>query len=173
MSLFLLILMLKTLGVIGSLIIGYKMAVALSLKNFKLSEFGADLPFLKVGLLIHLDAFTDDLELFFGREVPVIISPASGSLFRPTSKGQHGNGGAADIMFPTLTPSELVDAFRIAKKHFGGVGISFTWSPYHGLHVDVRPSVGGYVATWGYDKTDGVQTAALSAESVINKYGVA
>lgn len=141
----------------------FKIYKAMHLKYFKLSEFGAALPFLSIGLLQKLDEFRERL----GR--PVMISPVAGALIRfdSGSESQHTFGRAADVMLPE--GPDLQTAFDIAKDTgFTGIGVCPDWKPYKGLHLDTRPlKPGQSIATWGWIKNANGKYTEVSAEAVL------
>lgn len=144
---------LKTMAITASGIMLFKIYKAMQLKHFKLSEFGASLPFLSVGLLQKLDEFRERL----GRKV--MISPVPGALIRfdKGDESQHTYGRAGDVMLPE--GPDLETAFGIAKAvGFTGIGVYPDWSPYPGLHLDIRKlKPGQAIATWAGIKRDGRQ----------------
>ena len=131
----------------------FKTYKAMQLKHFRLSEFGAALPFLSIGLLQKLAEFRERL----GRKV--MISPVAGALIRfdKGSESQHTFGRAADVMLPD--GPDLQTAFKLAKAvGFTGIGVYPDWSPYPGLHLDIRKlRPGQSIATWAGVKQDGKQ----------------
>jgi len=151
---------LKIMAITAAGVTLFKMYVAMHLRHFKLSEFGASLPFLSVGLLQKLDEFRERL----GRKV--MISPAPGALIRfdKGSESQHTFGRAVDIMLPD--GPDLETAFGIAKAvGFTGIGVYPDWEPYQGLHLDIRKLEPGYsIATWGGKNKDGRQVYVSLSE---------
>lgn len=130
--------------------VGYKTAYAVSLKNFKVSEFRGEHIFLSTKLLKKLDKFREQL----GERI--IVSPAKGSMFLNNERennSQHFLGKAIDIMLPDTTDWER--AYTIAKNvGFTGIGFYPHWKPYKGFHVDVRES-DGHISTWSGINPDG------------------
>jgi hypothetical protein len=61
-----------------------------------------------------------------------------------------------------MTQPEAARAVTVAEKvGFGGIGIYPDWSPFPGLHLDVRPAEGD-VAKWaGVDDGDGQDYVAM------------
>jgi len=153
---------LKIMAISAAGITLFKMYKAMHLKYFRLSEFGASLPFLSVGLLQKLDEFRERL----GRKV--MISPAPGTLIRfdKGSESQHTYGRAADIMLPD--GPDLETAIKVAKQvGFTGIGAGPLWMPYPGLHLDTRPlDPGQPAAQWGYIKRNGIQIEVSMAEAL-------
>jgi uncharacterized protein YcbK (DUF882 family) len=107
------------------------------LRYFSPNEFGQWWPDMSTELLTKLDEFRHRLG------VPVIISPAAGSLGRNDglSTSQHnidlwGEVRAVDVMF---TGVNLETAYQIAKDiGFTGIGAYPDWQPTQGMHLDVR-----------------------------------
>lgn len=128
------------------------------LRYFTPSEFGEWWPLMSTDLLTKLDEFRHRLG------VPVRISPhprAIGRYDGVTNASQHnvdmwGEVRAADVMFEGVT---LERAYQVAKEvGFSGIGAYPHWQPTQGLHLDVRPSALGYVATWAGLTVNGVQS---------------
>lgn len=153
---------LKIMAISAAGVTLFKMYKAMHLKYFKLSEFGASLPFLSVGLMQKLDEFRERL----GRKV--MISPVPGALIRfdKGSESQHTFGRAADIMLPD--GPDLETAFKIAKAvGFTGIGVYPDWSPYPGLHLDIRRlDPGQPAATWAGIIRDRKQVYVSIAEGI-------
>lgn len=153
---------LKTMAITAAGVTLFKIYKATQLKHFRLSEFGAALPFLSIGLLQKLDEFRERL----GRKV--MISPAPGALIRfdKGSESQHTFGRAADIMLPD--GPDLQTAFATAKAvGFTGIGVAPQWRPYKGLHLDIRKlRPGQSIAMWGYAKENGKQVFISAAEAL-------
>lgn len=139
------------------------------LRYFQASEFGAWWPYMDAGFLRALDEFRHRLGY------RIMISPAPGSLGRVTGSTtsqhhvSHGAVKAADIMpFKVirgqrmgLALDELQRAFNIAVGvGFTGIGVYPDWSPYPGMHVDLRADrAPGEPATWSRVKlADGSQS---------------
>lgn len=143
----------KTIAITAAGVTLFKIYKAMQLKHFRLSEFGASLPFLSIGLLQKLDEFRERL----GRKV--MISPAPGALIRfdKGSESQHTFGRAADIMLPD--GPDLETAFSIAKAvGFTGIGVYPDWKPYQGMHLDIRKLEPGQpIAIWAGKNKDGRQ----------------
>ena len=144
---------LKIMAISAAGVTLFKMYIAMHLRHFKLSEFGAALPFLSVGLLQKLDEFRERL----GR--PVMISPAPGALIRfgKGDESQHTYGRAGDIMLPD--GPDLETAYNVAKAvGFTGIGVYPDWKPYPGLHLDTRRlEAGQAIATWAGVRENGKQ----------------
>jgi len=121
---------------------------------FEPDEFGDWWPMMSPDLLRKLDEFRERLG------VPVMISPAAGSLGRNLGMfdlSQHnvdlwGEVRAVDIMPVGVDLETAYDAARAVG--FTGVGLYPDWSPYPGLHLDVRP---GPVALWSGWRVNGEQ----------------
>ena len=137
------------------------------LTYFKPEEFGEWWPLMNTDLLTLLDEFRDRLGS------AVMISPAAGSLGRNdgVSLSQHnvdmwGEVRAADVMFPGLDRSDLERAAKIAEEvGFTGIGAYPDWSPYVGMHLDVRQSrVSGWPATWAGLSIAGIQRTDYAIE---------
>lgn len=132
------------------------------LRYFTAGEFGEWWPLMSTELLQKLDEFRHRLG------VPVMISPASGSLGRylgPTSLSQHnvdmwGEVRAADVMFSGV---DLETAYQIAKDvGFTGIGAYPDWNPKPGLHLDVRQAP---LALWSGIKESGQQVYKSISEA--------
>jgi hypothetical protein len=132
------------------------------MRHFDLSEFGFSLPFMSVAWLLLIDEFREQL----GSRV--IISPAAGALMRfdAGAESQHCFGRAGDVMLPD-GPS-LAQAVEVAKAvGFTGIGVYPHWSPYPGLHLDIRPvDSPGERAVWGAVKRDGEQVYVSIEEAL-------
>jgi len=144
---------LKIMAISAAGVTLFKMYKAMHLRHFKLSEFGAALPFLSVGLLQKLDEFRERL----GRKVMISTAPGALIRFDKGSESQHTFGRAADIMLPD--GPDLETAFGIAKAvGFTGIGVYPDWKPYPGLHLDIRKlKPGQSIAIWAGKNKDGRQ----------------
>lgn len=126
-------------------------AVVNSLRYFKPSEFQGYAYLLSPDLLLKLDEFRHRLG------APVRISPDPGGVMRQgEGTSQHYFGRAVDIILPAGVT--LANAFDVAKAvGFTGIGLyrAPTWGAgINGMHLDVRPSIGGHVATWSGWRTE-------------------
>lgn len=136
-------------GVFVTTLTGIKAVLAGELKNIKITDFGFSLPFMSFGVLDRLGTFEENLNH------PIIISPASGTLFRPGDEGDHGSGNAIDIMLPQ--GPDLKTAFDCAvASGFNAVGIYPHWKPYPGMHLGIRLPL-DRIYKWAGIKIEGQQ----------------
>lgn len=122
------------------------------MKNFKPEEFQGWYNQCDLNLLDKLDKFRD----LWG--APVMVSPAHGAVGRQLGKdatSQHnidrwGWVKAVDVMPKgMLERADMERAIRLAEEAgFTGIGVYPFWHPFPGLHLDVRDSPDGRVATW-------------------------
>lgn len=120
------------------------------LKYFKATEFRDWAEWMDHTFLRTLDKYRHELQM------PIMISPHRDSLGRKAGKptSEHYFDGSrylrvADVMPHTRGRSfdreEMAYAVELAKTMFSGVGLYPYWSPYAGLHLDLRP---GKQKTW-------------------------
>lgn len=127
-----------------------KAMIKFKFKNIPENALAGYWPFLNLGLLAKYNKF-------LARCPDAFISPAPGAVFRLSAdESQHALGRALDVMLPITT---LDYAFEVAKEvGFTGIGLYPDWTPYKGIHLDVRLGrTPGKPAKWAGIKQGGKQ----------------
>lgn len=116
---------------------GYRTLKAMTLKNWKISDFRGLHMFLSTGVMQGVDMFAEHL-----KPDRVMISPAKGTIVRFSTKEvknkDHFYGRAIDVML--VDGTSLYKAYQMAlKSGFNAIGVYPFWKPYKGLHLAIRP----------------------------------
>lgn len=107
------------------------------IQHFKPHEFGPAPEKMDKTLLVGLDKLRGYIS------TPMVITSA----WREKGEGEHPNGRAADVIFPSIPKAELMNILFSAMRfnEFMGIGIYSDWQlggiVMGGLHLDSRPSL--------------------------------